>query len=309
MLVLATLFWGLSFATTKALVLAQLQLLPGRSTWFLSAFGVVIRFGLAAVVLAVWQWREVRRPTRLEWRQSLILGSFGGAGLVFQMDGLAYMPASTSAFLTQFYCLIIPLWVALRRRTVPGLRIIASSIMVMAGVAVLSDMDWREMRLGRGELETLLASAFFTVQILYLEHPPFARNRMGAVTSLMFAVIALVSLPVALIHTRAAGDWLQAASTGPILLFLALLTVFSTLGAYTIMNYWQPGVTATEAGLIYAMEPVFASLFALFLPAWYSRLAGVAYASETVTWSLLLGGGLIVGANLLIQLKGSHAKS
>jgi drug/metabolite transporter (DMT)-like permease len=99
------------------------------------------------------------------------------------------------------------------------------------------------------------------------------------------------------------GDLAAPWGSGPWLAFTGLLTVFCTIGSFMLMNRWQPVITPTEAGLIYCSEPVFASLMALFLPAWFSRWAGFAYANETVTWHLLAGGGLITAANLLIQLK------
>jgi len=82
-----------------------------------------------------------------------------------------------------------------------------------------------------------------------------------------------------------------------------LLTGFCTLGSFTIMNKWQPKISATEAGLIYCFEPIFGSIMALFLPAIFSRWAGLGYANEPVTWHLLAGGGLITLANILIQLR------
>jgi drug/metabolite transporter (DMT)-like permease len=69
------------------------------------------------------------------------------------------------------------------------------------------------------------------------------------------------------------------------------------------MNKWQPSITATEAGLIYCTEPIFTSVMALFLPALLSAWAGFNYPNETLTWHLLLGGGLITAANVLIQLR------
>jgi hypothetical protein len=69
------------------------------------------------------------------------------------------------------------------------------------------------------------------------------------------------------------------------------------------MNTWQPEITATEAGLIYCVEPVFASAFALFLPAVISGWAGFHYDNEQLTWHLLIGGGLVTLANVLIQLQ------
>ena len=82
-----------------------------------------------------------------------------------------------------------------------------------------------------------------------------------------------------------------------------LLTGFCTLGAFPIMLRWQPKITATEAGLAYCTEPLFGSLFALFLPAIFARWGGFAYANEAATVHLLAGGGLITLANILIQLR------
>jgi drug/metabolite transporter (DMT)-like permease len=68
------------------------------------------------------------------------------------------------------------------------------------------------------------------------------------------------------------------------------------------MNHWQPRVSAVEAGMIYTTEPVFTAFYALFLPVWISRIAGMDYANESLTGSLLVGGMLIVAANMLMQL-------
>jgi hypothetical protein len=72
------------------------------------------------------------------------------------------------------------------------------------------------------------------------------------------------------------------------------------------MTRWQPSITATEAGLIYCAEPVFTSLFALFLPALLSSVATIHYPNEHATLSLLLGGGLVTVANVVVQVKGKH---
>jgi hypothetical protein len=84
---------------------------------------------------------------------------------------------------------------------------------------------------------------------------------------------------------------------------LVLLTAACTLAAFTIMNKWQPFITTTEAGLLYCSEPVFTALLALFLPAWFSLWGGLDYLNETLGVNLLVGGGLITLANVLIQMK------
>jgi len=84
---------------------------------------------------------------------------------------------------------------------------------------------------------------------------------------------------------------------------IGALTVFCTLGAFTLMNVWQPKITATEAGLIYCGEPVFAAAMALILPGLISRWGGIDYPNEQATLNLLVGGGLITAANVLLQLR------
>jgi drug/metabolite transporter (DMT)-like permease len=238
--------------------------------------------------------RTLRGLTRLEIWEGVGLGLFASVGLIFQMDGLIYTSASTSAFLTQFYCLTIPVWVACREGRWPSGRTVAGCLMVIAGVSVLSEFDWRQMRLGRGECETLIGSIIFTGQILWLQRPRFARNQVNHFTLVMFAVITVVAVPVAWVTGSAEDHWVQAWASGPALGSVLILTGFCTLGAYLLMNHWQPSLSATQAGLIYCLEPV-------FLPGWFSGWFGIQYANEQIGWSLLAGGGLITVANVLVQ--------
>jgi drug/metabolite transporter (DMT)-like permease len=303
MLVLANLFWGLSFPLIKAMAFEHQHLLPASSSWFITACMLAPRFVLAAAIIAVWQRGALRGVTRLEIRQGVGLALFAVCGMVFQNDGLQYTSASTSAFLTQIYAILIPLWLALRRRRLPPATVWISCSLVLAGVAVLARLDLRDLHLGRGEIETLVSSLFFMGQILLLDRPEFLANRPIQMTFVMFIVEAVASL---LFLGLTAPKWAEVPmlfASMPWLGFTVALTLFCTLGAFTIMNTWQPRITATEAGLIYCLEPLFASCLALFLPALFARWAGFAYPNETLTANLLLGGGLITAANLLIQLK------
>jgi drug/metabolite transporter (DMT)-like permease len=178
-----------------------------------------------------------------------------------------------------------------------------SCALVLAGVAVLARFDWRDLHLGRGEIETLVSSLFFMGQILMLDRPDFAANRPVPVTLIMFIVEAVASLVLVAVTASHLAQIPVLLVSIPWLGFTAALTVFCTVGAFTIMNTWQPRITATEAGLIYCLEPLAASCLALFLPGLFAQWAGIAYPNETMTTNLLVGGGLITAANLLIQLK------
>jgi drug/metabolite transporter (DMT)-like permease len=245
----------------------------------------------------------VRTLTRSEWRQGIGLGLFALAGMTFQNDGLQFTSASTSAFLTQFYAIMIPVYLALRARRLPPALVWVSCALVVGGVAVLARLDWHDLKLGRGELETLIASVFFMGQILWLARPEFAGNRALPVTVVMFGVEAVVAGAMAAGLAPPGANLLALGTNGPWLGFTLVLTVLCTLGSFTLMNVWQPRLTATEAGLLYCTEPVFTALLALFLPAWFSRWSGFDYPNEITSLSLLVGGGLITAANVLIQLQ------
>ena len=302
MLLLANLFWGLSFPLIKTIQHTHQQLLPASDNWFVTAMTLAPRFLLGLIVLLILCRKQLAGFTAGEWRQGLILGLSSALGMLFQIDGMQYTSASVSAFLTQFYAILIPVYLAVRIWRLPPLVIWLSCGLVLAGVAILGRFDFRAMHLGRGELETLLCSVFFMWQILTLEDKRYSTNRVMPVTIVMFALNGLAFAVMALFTAPQAADilvpWTSVSWVG----FTLLLTGFCTLGSFTIMNKWQPKISATEAGLIYCFEPIFGSIMALFLPAIFSVWAGLNYANEPVTWHLIVGGGLITLANALIQL-------
>jgi len=248
------------------------------------------------------QARSGWRVTRGELKQGVIIGLFAAMGMFFQNDGLQFTAASTSAFLTQLYAVLIPVYLAIRSRRNPRVTVWLSCALVLVGVAILGQFSWSTLSLGRGEWETLVASLFFMGQMLWLEKKEFAANRPEKLTLVMFATQAVGFCIIGCIlapNTNALiVPWLSPSWLG----LTATLTVFSTLGAYLIMNTWQPKITATEAGLIYCVEPIFGSAMALFLPGLLSLWAGINYPNELATVNLFVGGGLITAANILIQL-------
>jgi drug/metabolite transporter (DMT)-like permease len=205
--------------------------------------------------------------------------------------------------LTQFYAILIPFWIAFRTRKSPGFVVWICTALVLAGVALLGHFNWATLRFGRGEIETLVSSLFFMVPILWLDKVEYADNRPGRVTvvmfSVQFAIFGTLAVATAPSLNGLLVPWTSPAWVGMTLILASLCT----LASFSIMTAWQPKITAIEAGLLYCTEPIFASLLALFLPALFSRWAGIGYPNETATADLLVGGALITLANALIQLR------
>lgn len=303
MLLLTNFLWGFSFPLLKAIALQHERLVPGSGNWFVTAMSLAPRFLLGAAFMLAVSWGQLRHATAAERRQGLLLGCAAALGMLFQIDGLQTISASTSAFLTQFYAIMIPVLVAVRARRLPAPAVWAACALVLAGVAILGQFDFRAFRLGRGEAETLLSSVFFMWQIFLLEDKAYAGNRVLPVTTLMFATEAVVFSALALATAPTPGAVLVPWTSPPWLVCTLLLTALCTVGAFVLMNRFQPAITATEAGLLYCTEPIFTSALALFLPALLASWGGFSYPNETLTWRLLLGGGLITAANLLLQLR------
>jgi drug/metabolite transporter (DMT)-like permease len=307
LLVLACLFWGISFPVSKALTLLYLQSMPAASSWFVVSLQGSIRFLLAGLLMLPFGWRELRSLREREVIQGVGLGLCGGAGMLFQMDGLAYTSASISAFLTQAYCILLPLYHFSRNRTAPGFRDLLAIFMVVTGIGILANMDWSTFRIGRGELETLVSAVFFTFQILWLERPVFRPNRTRMVSTTMFLSMGLIFGLAALCTRPERMNYATAIDSFPKIFLTFLLVFFCTLLAFNLMNHCQPAINSTEAGIVYTTEPLFTTVFALFLPAQLSVLAHIDYANERFSLTVVSGGGLILLANLLLQIRSRKA--
>ena len=296
--------WGVSFPVMKALGLYLSASAPGISTWFVAATTVVLRFGLGAMLLAL---SSYSRPTKDELVQGCSMAVFSAAGMLLQMDALNFSSASTSAFLTQGYIVILPLVAALSGRAWPPLKTLVCVCLSTLGLGLLSGFDWVSLRFGRGENETLLAACAFAGQILLLDHRGYHENRSRVVTLVMFVCIAMVLTPIAIFTMRTPAEVALLFSTPAALGLLFVLCIPCTVLAFSWMNRYQPQLSASEAGIIYGAEPLFASLLSLFLPGIFSGLAEIDYANEALTGPLLVGGGLVISANVLLQLPWSFA--
>ena len=63
-LIFATTIWGVSFPLIKAIWLAQEQLVPAPPNFFLASSATVVRFGGAALMVALFSVRTLGQLTR-----------------------------------------------------------------------------------------------------------------------------------------------------------------------------------------------------------------------------------------------------
>lgn len=80
---------------------------------------------------------------------------------------------------------------------------------------------------------------------------------------------------------------------------ILFLGVFCSLVCFYCMNKYQPYISAVQASVIYSLEPVFASSWALVIPGLLSIATGIAYDNEQWSLPLVFGGSLILLANVV----------
>jgi drug/metabolite transporter (DMT)-like permease len=272
-MVLACLLWGGTFVAIRDSVAA----IP-------PALLVCSRFLCAGLIFAAILLVRRRVPSAADLRGGAASGLLMVGGFYLQAEGLRSTSAGSSAFLTCAGTLLTAFWAWLLLRQRPGGRLLAGIVIALAGSALLS-LD-AGLRLGRGELLTLAGAALFALQIV-------AVSRWVSVADPV-ALVCVQSFVAAAVLAPFAGppSALFAALTGTTLWNFAYLAVAGSTIAPLLQVLAQRTLSAGRIGLLFALEPVFALVFALTLGA------------ESFAMRWWFGAGLILAAVLLVETRG-----
>ncbi len=271
-LVFVTMIWGATF------LIVQLALSVSGPLFF-----VGLRFGTAAVMMALIAAPVLRGLTWLELKAGMLIGVAIFFGYTLQTYGLQYIPSSKSAFITALYVPIVPLlqWLVLRKP--PSVMAWTGIALAFIGLALLAGPDGTSIGLGIGELLTLLCAIAISAEIILIGG--FA----GKVDARRVTVVQLATTSVLALGLMAPlGESLPEPSW--LLIFSAVGLGLASAGIQLAMNWAQKTVSPTRATVIYAGEPVWAGIV--------GRLYG-----ELMPAAALLGASLIVAGVIVSELK------
>lgn len=241
---------------------------------------LAVRFTIAAAVLLVVAPRAIGRLSPTVRKHAMVLGVLYALAQILQTAGLAHTAASVSGFITGLYVVCTPLLAAMLLRTrIPpitwaavGVATIGLGVLTLDGFAV-----------GYGEFITFLSAILYALHIVGLGAWSNAADALGMtiLQVIMIAVLcSIATLPDGVVLPQRAGDWAS-------VLYMAIIVGALALFAQT---WAQAHLPPTRSAIIMSMEPVFASLFAVWL------------GGENLTLRLLLGGGLVLVAMLTVEL-------
>jgi len=226
---------------------------------------VAARFILAALILNV--ATIGRTATARIWRDSIGMGVLLALGMGTQIVGQTETSASKTAFITGLSVVLTPVAALFRRRRLPGAAVLAGVALATGGFALLS---WPSEGGGvnRGDLMVLACAILFAVYFVENEirsprHDPIvytARQMIAASATLGAASLFLRMLRPALSIT--ALEARPFSLDRGFVMAVAYMTLFATIGTFTVQNWAQARISATRAAIVFALEPVWAAIFA-----------------------------------------------
>ena len=270
-LLLITVIWG----TTFPLLRTSLHVLD---PWDI----VALRFSIAAVLIAVIYRKRFARVNRLALRDGLITGAFMGAGYLTQAIGLTTESSPRSAFLTGTAVLFVPFL----DRFISKLGVSVGEWIGIAMVVVgLFFYAGPGLAFRAGDVWTLLGALMFACQVV-TTNVAARRSDPFVVSGLQSAVAACIGW----VFVGAAGGPAVPWSEMPWIKLLYFGVIATAL--ILVLQTWALGKTKpVRAGVIYSLEPVFASVFAL------------AFFGEGMTrWEVLGSAAILLGV-LIAELK------
>jgi drug/metabolite transporter (DMT)-like permease len=296
-LFLATMAWGGSFTWAKAAGdgINQALGLPAGAligpilllAWRFTATGV-LWLVLFPGARRGWSWPALGR--------SVLLGVLLWAGQTVQMLGLDRTSEAVNAFLTSLTVVFVPFLMMVVVRRPPRAVIWLAVSLAALGIWLMTGAT--PTGFGTGEMLGLACAVFFSAHMIALgevaryDSPwqigagQFLSVGLGSALTCLFVRHGSVPLTPRVQWAIIADPQLWP--------YVVLLIVVSTMTAFGLMFYFQPKLDPTRAALIYLAEPIFAALYAY------------AAVGRGLSAEALLGAGLILAANVLVELVRWH---
>jgi drug/metabolite transporter (DMT)-like permease len=241
---------------------------------------LALRFAIASAAMLLVAPRAIGRLSPEVRKHALVLGVLYGVAQILQTTGLGHTSASVSGFVTGMYVVFTPLLAAAILRTRINAMTWAAVALAVCGLGVLT---LNGVSIGYGEGLTLLAAGLYALHIVGLGawSKPADAIGMSILQCLMIAAICFVAaVPDGIELPHRGSDWLA----------VVYMALFAGAAALLGQTWAQAHLPPARSAIIMSMEPVFAAFFAVLL------------GGESVTARMLLGGGLVLAAMLIVEL-------
>lgn len=245
---------------------------------------MVIRFGLAAIVLAVFFFKYIKADLKWEKLKGCILtGVFVAATYIFANLAVAEAMVTIAGFLMGISVVFTALFSVMFLKTRIDKKVISSLGLVLIGMYMMCCGGIGKFSFGLGEFYALLSSICMAAALMlsakYIKEVSPAT--LSAVQCFMTAVIsigfALVLEDFSCLQGALPVSWAS-------LLFISL---GCTVGSFMLQNVSIRHLSALFVSLMFCLQPIFTAIASFFI------------LKETVA-SIAIAGGILITAGLMI---------
>lgn len=250
---------------------------------------VAYRFLLAGTVLLC-GLLILKRPVWRHFKESFFISIILWLLYVSQTVGLKFTTASNSGFITGLFVLFVPIFLrTIFRRRPTRMEWVASGV-ALIGLWILTG-GLRQANFG--DFITLVSAFTYALHVLYSDKYMKMQIDPFIISYQQFLLVGIFSLIYAVIFRLPLG--VSSAGSMQAVVFLAL---FPSLSAFVIQMLAQKITAPIKVTLIFALEPVFAAIFAWTV------------GGEIMTTRGIFGGSLIFAAIILsgIPTRNKRAK-
>jgi drug/metabolite transporter (DMT)-like permease len=262
-ILLTTIIWGTTFVVARDVL----------DSWPPVSY-LAVRMTLAALILAALFPRRLARADASAVRAGVTLGLLVGGGVLGLTVALLYTTPARAAFIASLTTPLVPFAAYALFRERPGRENLAGvALATVGGALVLAPAgSWDA---NAGDLLALGCTTLFAAHVALLGH--YARRHDARLLSVLQIVVAAGVMCAAWLLIRLWGSAAGAESLPPGLAReltlprweasavwqIAYLAVVATVVTFLLWTWGQARMTATHAAVIFSLEPVFATLFAV----------------------------------------------
>lgn len=214
---------------------------------------VAYRFILAGMILLGFLL-ATGRPVLKGIKQAAFLAVILFLLFIPQTIGLKYTTASNSGFITGLFVAFVPIFLRTIFKRKPTVMEVTASIVSLTGLWVLTG-GMRDVNIG--DLLTLAAAVTYALHLLYSDKYMKAGFDPFILTCQQLLIVGLLSLIAGL-----ALDLPFTVGSSKAWWIVVFLAVFPSMTAFVIQVMAQRIVSPVRVSLVFALEPVFAGLFA-----------------------------------------------
>ncbi|MEC8997385.1 MAG: DMT family transporter [Candidatus Thermoplasmatota archaeon] len=290
-LFLVTIIWGWTFVWLKNALDASAPYTSGDPKYIVSTLFVTLRFGVAVILFLLISPSIIGEVKGFQvGNDGMILALLMTGGFVFQMIGLEGLTPAVSAFLTSLYVLFTALILAWYAGRLQNRTLLLGVVLATFGAGYIQGPP--ELHYDISEWLTILCAIMFAGHIIATDVVTRRVSPIGVTfTSIALSTIMCILL-FGIFHFLDLGkvDTVGLVTEKDFLYPLLLSSVFGTFGALSLVNYFQKYLDPVRAAILYALEPVWATLLAIHFD-----------MTEFSFWLILGGSSLLVG-NLIAEL-------